>query len=131
MINADNGILNYSPMDHIFITELKVDVLVGVHEWERAAPQSIQLDIQFSLPGAKSFTSDKIRDTVDYSAVVTRVRETLAQKHFNLIEVIAETVAQLLLSEFKVQQVKVRVAKSGMIKGVKQVGVEIERSAKK
>jgi 7,8-dihydroneopterin aldolase/epimerase/oxygenase len=129
MFNADNGILNYSPMDHIFITELKVDVLVGVHEWERAAPQSIQLDIQFDLPGVKAFTSDKIRDTVDYSAVVSRIREILAKKHFNLIEVIAEAVAQLLLQEFKVPQVKVRVAKSGMIKGVKQVGVEIERKA--
>jgi 7,8-dihydroneopterin aldolase/epimerase/oxygenase len=115
-------------MDYIFISELKVDVLVGVYEWERVKPQPIQLDISFDLPGAKAFTSDKIRDTVDYSAVVSRIREILSAKHFNLIEAVAEAVANSLLQEFSVPKVKVRAAKLAVIKGVKQVGVEIERN---
>ena len=114
-------------MDHIFISELKTDARVGVYAWELAAPQTIQLDIEFDLPGAKAFASDKIRDTVDYSVVVARIREVLNEKHFNLIESLAEAVAHLLLEEFKVPHVKVRVAKLAVIKGVKQVGVEIER----
>jgi 7,8-dihydroneopterin aldolase/epimerase/oxygenase len=116
-------------MDYIFISELKVEVLVGVYEWERVKPQPIQLDISFDLPGAKAFTSDKIRDTVDYSVVVARLREVLAAKHHNLIETVAEEVAHTLINEFKVPKVKVRAAKLAVIKGVKQVGVEIERSA--
>ncbi|MEY4729702.1 MAG: hypothetical protein RL020_860 [Pseudomonadota bacterium] len=114
-------------MDHIFITELKTDARVGVYAWELAAPQTIQLDIEFELPGTKSFASDKIRDTVDYSVVVLRIREVLNEKHFNLIENLAEAVAHLLLEEFKVPKVKVRAAKLAVIKGVKQVGVAIER----
>jgi 7,8-dihydroneopterin aldolase/epimerase/oxygenase len=114
-------------MDHIFITELKTDARVGVYAWELAAPQTIQLDIEFELPGTKSFASDKIRDTVDYSVVVLRIREVLNEEHFNLIENLAEAVAHLLLEEFKVPKVKVRAAKLAVIKGVKQVGVAIER----
>ncbi len=116
-------------MDHIFITELKTDARVGVYAWEHAAPQTIQLDIAFDLPGSKPFASDKIRDTVDYSVVVARIREVLHDKHFNLIESLAEAVATLLLEEFKVPKVKVRAAKLAVIKGVKQVGVEINRVA--
>jgi dihydroneopterin aldolase len=115
-------------MDHIFISELKTDARVGVYAWELAAPQTIQLDIEFDLPGAKAFASDKIRDTVDYSIVVARIREVLNEKHFNLIESLAEAIANLLMEEFKAPKVKVRVAKLAVIKGVKQVGVEIERS---
>ncbi len=116
-------------MDHIFISELKADARVGVYAWELAAPQTIQLDIEFDLPGAKAYTSDKIRDTVDYSVVVARIREMLAAKHYNLIESLAEAVVHLLLEEFKVPKVKVRAAKLAVIKGVKQVGVEIDRAA--
>jgi 7,8-dihydroneopterin aldolase/epimerase/oxygenase len=116
-------------MDHIFITEFKTDARVGVYAWELAAPQTIQLDIEFDLPDVKSFASDKIHDTVDYSKVVARIREALREKHFNLIESLAEAVAKILLQEFTVPKVKVRAAKLAVIKGVKQVGVEIERSA--
>jgi dihydroneopterin aldolase len=116
-------------MDHIFISELKTEARVGIYPWELAAPQTIQLDIEFDLPGAKAFASDKIRDTVDYSVVVSRIREVLNEKHFNLIESLAEAVAHLLLVEFKAPKVKVRAAKLAVIKGVKQVGVEIQRPA--
>ncbi|MGB8338163.1 MAG: dihydroneopterin aldolase [Burkholderiales bacterium] len=118
-------------MDHIFITEFKTDARVGIYAWELAAPQTIQLDIEFDLPGAKAFAADKIRDTADYSVVVSRIREVLSEKHFNLIESLAEVVAKLLIEEFKVPAVKVRAAKLAVIKGVKQVGVEIERKAAK
>jgi 7,8-dihydroneopterin aldolase/epimerase/oxygenase len=116
-------------MDHIFITELKTDARVGVYAWELAAPQTIQLDIEFELPNTKSFASDKIRDTVDYSVVVARIRELLSEKHFNLIESLAEAIAKLLMDEFKAPKVKVRAAKLAVIKGVKQVGVQIDREA--
>ncbi|MGB8857203.1 MAG: dihydroneopterin aldolase [Burkholderiales bacterium] len=118
-------------MDHIFISELRTPARLGVYEWELAAPQTIQLDIEFAMPGAKAFSSDKIRDTVDYSVVVSRICEAVLANHFNLIETLAEAVAKLLLDEFKAPRVKVRVAKLAVIKGVKQVGVEIERTAVK
>ena len=117
-------------MDYILINELRLDTLVGVYEHELVAPQTIQIDLQFAVPNAKVFTSDKIKDAVDYSAVVARIREHLSTKHRNLIETVAEEIAQLLLKEFNVPQVKVRVAKIGVMKGVKQVAVEIERAAK-
>ncbi len=115
-------------MDTIFLSELKVETKLGVPEWERSTPQTILLDIEIAMPDSKSCQTDKIKDTIDYGAVVTRIRQTLAEKSFNLIEALAEHVCQVILDEFGVPWVRVKVAKPGILPGVKALGVIIERT---
>lgn len=73
---------------------------------------------------------DEIADTIDYGKIVARIREILAEKSFRLVEAMAETVAQMIMAEFGTPWVKVRVAKPGILPGVKQLGVVIERGSK-
>lgn len=117
-------------MDTIFLQEVKVQTVLGVPEWERLGPQTVVLDIELAMPHSRSCTSDDIADTIDYGRIVARIRETLAEKSFRLVEALAETVAQLILTEFGAPWVKVRVAKPGILPGVKQLGVVIERGSK-
>jgi dihydroneopterin aldolase len=117
-------------MDVIFITELRLDVLVGVHNWERQVPQTVKLDLEIGIPDTGRPRSDRIGETIDYSKVVARISASLAENHFLLVERLAEHVAQLVMHEFKSPWVKVSVAKLAAIKGVKQLGVTIERGAK-
>lgn len=114
-------------MDKIFIQELKVETHLGVPEWERMVAQTITLDIDLELPNSRSCQSDAIADTLDYGRIVARIRETLAEKNFHLVEALAEHVCQLILKEFGAPSVKVKVAKPGILAGVKAVGVVIER----
>ena len=116
-------------MDKIFIQELKVETHLGVPEWERMVAQTIILDIELELPNSKSCQTDAIADTLDYGQIVTRIRETLAEKNFHLVEALAEHVCQLILKEFGSPWVKVKVAKPGILPGVKALGVVIERNA--
>jgi 7,8-dihydroneopterin aldolase/epimerase/oxygenase len=115
-------------MDIIFLDEIKLDLLIGIYEWERKAPQTVQLDIEIGLPHSRAGQSDDVADTIDYGAVMMRIRETAASHHFNLVEAFAEHVANLILSEFGAPWVKVSVAKLGMLRGVKRLGIRIERS---
>ncbi len=117
-------------MDVIFLQEVKVRTVLGVPEWERLAPQTVVLDIELAMPHSRSCQSDDIADTIDYGRIVMRIREMLTQKSFHLVEALAETVAQLIQSEFGAPWVRVRVAKPGILTGVKQLGVVIERGAK-
>lgn len=117
-------------MDVIFLQEVKVQTVLGVPEWERMAPQTVVLDIELAMPHSRSCTTDEIDDTIDYGRIVARIRETLAEKSFRLVEALAETVAQLVMAEFGTPWVKVRVAKPGILAGVKQLGVTIERGTK-
>lgn len=116
-------------MDIIFIESLRVDTLIGIYPRERAARQTIEIDLEIGASTASAGASDNIRDTIDYAVVVDRLRADLAANHFKLLEALAEHVATLLLEEFGAHWVRVRIAKLGTQRGVSRVGIVIERGA--
>ena len=114
-------------MDIIFLREVRVDTVIGVYEWERRAPQTIELDLDIGIPSEAPCHSDNIGDTIRYGVVVERLRATLAEQHFLLIEALAEHIARIVREEFGAPWVRVAVTKLGILPGVKKVGVQIER----
>jgi dihydroneopterin aldolase len=117
-------------MDTISIQEFRVDTVVGYYEWERQMPQTIELNLEFAIADNQAGRTDRIRDTVDYGAVVERVRESLAHTRFILLERLCEHIADLLLNEFHSPWVRVSAAKLGLMRGVRRLGVTIERGAR-
>lgn len=117
-------------MDTIFISELKVQTKLGVPDWERVVPQTIILDIEIGYDLSKACKSDAIADTIDYGAVVNRIRETLNEHSFQLVEALAEHICKLIFSEFNGEKVKIKVAKPAILPRLKALGVSIERSKK-
>lgn len=122
------GILKHGfHMDFIFIEELRVDAHVGIYERERAAAQTIEIRLTFGVPD-EAARDDDIAKTIDYAKVIERIRRELAERHFNLLETLGEYVIALMLDEFKAPWVKISIAKLGVMKGVRRVGVQIERA---
>ena len=117
-------------MDTIFISELRLEVLVGVYDWESQVPQKVQFDLEFALPDARAAQSGQLADTIDYAAVVRRLEQSLADSHFGLLEKLAEHVADILMREFRSPWVRISVAKLAPLKGVRRLGVTIERGKK-
>ena len=117
-------------MDTIFISDFRLDLLVGVYDWERRVPQKVQFDLEIGLPGRAAGQSDKLADTIDYAAVVHRIEASLGQEHFSLLEKLAEHIAALIMRDFKSPWVKVSVTKLAALKNVKRLGVTIERGTK-
>ena len=116
-------------MDTIFLSEVKVETKLGVPEWERMTPQTVILDLEFAMPHSRACQTDAIADTIDYGAVVVRIRQALAENSFRLVEALAEHVCQIILKEFGTPWVKVKVAKPGILPGVRSLGVIIERAS--
>jgi 7,8-dihydroneopterin aldolase/epimerase/oxygenase len=114
-------------MDTIFLSEIKVETKLGVPEWERMTSQTIILDIEIAMPHSRACETDAIEDTIDYGVVVARIRQTLQENSFKLVEALAEHICQLILSEFNAPWVKIKVVKPGVLPGVKALGVIIER----
>jgi dihydroneopterin aldolase len=117
-------------MDVIFISDLRLDILIGVYDWERKVPQTVQLDLEIGVPDAGHPRSDRIRETIDYAKVIQRIQASLTQDRFLLIERLAEHLAQLVMTEFKAPWVKISVSKLAVEKDVKRVGITIERGIK-
>jgi dihydroneopterin aldolase len=114
-------------MDFIFIEDMRVEAHVGIYDRERAAAQTLDLSLTFGVPD-EAAQDDDIAKTIDYAVVIERIRAELAARHFNLLETLGEFVIGLLLDEFRAPWVKVSIAKVGIARGVKRVGVQIERA---
>ena len=117
-------------MDIIFIRDFRLNILVGMYDWERVAPQTVQLDLEIGVPGNQAAQSDAIAVTIDYAKVVQRIEESLRDNKIQLLEKLAEHIAQIVIGEFKAPWVKVSVAKLAALKNVKQLGVTIERGSR-
>jgi len=117
-------------MDTIFLEQVKVQTKLGVPDWERMLPQTVILDIEIGFDLSQACQSDAIEHTIDYGHVVARIRETLNQHSFKLVEALAEHVCQLILHEFNVLSVKVKVAKPAILPGLKALGIVVARNNK-
>lgn len=114
-------------MDIIYLSELRTEANLGVYDWEKRLPQIVEINLEFAVPGREAGKSDRIADTIDYASVVERIRHDLLASRFELLEALAEHIADLLLNDFGSPWVRVNIAKIGMIRNVKRVGVTIER----
>ncbi len=114
-------------MDFIFIEELRVEAHVGIYPREQLTAQTIEINLTFGVPD-EAARDDDIDKTIDYAEVIDRIRRELAARHFNLLETLGEFVIELMLDEFKAPWVKISIAKIGVMKGVRRVGVQIERA---
>lgn len=114
-------------MDKIFLTELKIDTVIGIWEWERRIRQTVVVDLEMSADIARAAATDQVEDTLNYKSVAKRVQDFVANSEFQLVETLADRIAAIIREEFAVAWVRVRVNKPGAIRGSKGVGVLIER----
>jgi dihydroneopterin aldolase len=115
-------------MDIIYLHDLRIDTIIGIYDWERRLRQTVILDIDMAADIRRAAASDSIDDTLNYKAVAKRLIAFVGDSEFQLVETLAERVAGIVLQEFQVSWVRVRVNKQGAVRGARDVGVIIERS---
>ena len=114
-------------MDIIFIRSLKCETTLGVYDWERVSLCPVLLDLEIGAASHESFEHDSAKGLMNYDSISKRLTATLRDLHYKTVERLAEHIAQTVLSEFHAPWVKLRVAKIGVMKDVRRVGVFIQR----
>lgn len=114
-------------MDKIYLSQLKIEAIVGIWEWERQIPQTVLVDLEMAADVRRAAATDSIDDALNYKRVAKRVRELVEGSGFQLVETMAEKIAEAVIAEFDVPWIKVRINKPGAIRGARDVGVVIER----
>ena len=115
-------------MDIVFVQGLKIDTVIGIYDWERKIRQEIVLDIEMSSNNSAAASSDHIDQALNYKNVCKRVSNFVRESEFQLVETLAEEICQIILKEFGVHWVKLKLNKGEAITGAEGVGVIIERS---
>jgi dihydroneopterin aldolase len=116
-------------MDKIFLSALNVECIVGIWEWERRVKQRVVIDLEMATDIRKAASSDHIDDTIDYKKVAKRVLAFVGESQYQLVETLTENIAKVIITEFGVSWVKVRLNKQGAIRFARDVGILIERTA--
>ena len=116
-----------SQTDTIFLQDLKVETIVGIWDWERKIRQTVSIDIEMAADVAKAAETDNIEGTLNYKAVAKRVQQFVGDSEFQLVETLAEKLAETILSEFDIAWIQLRVSKPGAIRNARNVGVVIHR----
>jgi 7,8-dihydroneopterin aldolase/epimerase/oxygenase len=112
---------------HVFVRDLEVMARLGIHEHEKHTPQRIIVNIDLSVKEGEGRLADDISHVVSYEIVVKKVEAIVAKGHVNLVETLAELIAEACLKDRRVTAARVRIEKPDIIKNARSVGIEIER----
>ena len=116
-------------MDKIFLSDLRIETVIGLWDWERKIRQTVSIDLEMSADIRKAASSDSVEDTLNYKLVAKRLQQFVGESSFKLVETLAENIAAIVRDEFDVAWVRVKVNKPGAIRGARDVGVIIERGS--
>ena len=117
-------------MDLVLIEGLEVRTVIGIYDWEREIRQTVRLDLEMAWDISQAGKTDNIEDTLDYKSVSKRLIDFVEASEFGLIESLAEHCAKIVMTEFNVPWVRLKMSKPGAVRGSENVAVLIERGSK-
>jgi dihydroneopterin aldolase len=117
-------------MDIVFIRELEIETVIGVYDWEREIKQLVVIDLEMGMDNRLPASTDNIEDALNYKAVGKRIISFIQASEFQLVETMAERVAEIVQNEFGVSWLKLQINKRGALRGAMDVGVIIERGSR-
>ncbi|NER59797.1 dihydroneopterin aldolase [Pseudomonas sp. MAFF212428] len=114
-------------MDRVFIEGLEVDTVIGAYDWERGIRQCLRLDLRFAWDNRPAAAGDDLSLALDYASVSARILAFAEQAQYELVETFAERLAKVLMDEFQIPWLQLKLTKPGAVAAASGVGVEIER----
>lgn len=118
-------------MDTVFIEGLEVDTVIGAYDWERTIRQCLRLDLWLGWDIRPAAAGDDLSRALDYAAVAARIQGFAGEAQFILVETFAERLAEVLMSEFQIPWLRLKLTKPGAVPAASGgVGVEISRGCR-
>ena len=118
------------PMDTIFIRNLRIDTIIGIFDWERSTKQTVYLDLEMAIDIKKAAASDHIDEALDYKSLSKSIIAFVEKSEYQLVETLADSVANLIMNDFNVPWLKLNLNKKGALSQADDVGISLERGQK-
>lgn len=114
--------------DRVCIEGLTILTTIGVYDWEKSIKQKLVLDIEIAWNNQPAGMSDNVEDCLDYAKVSQSVIDFVENNQFNLIESVAECVAEMILQDYSVPWIRIKVSKPTAVVAARNVAIIIERT---
>ena len=113
--------------DTVFIRGLRAASVIGCYDWERDIRQTLLIDLELKADFTPAVQSDALEDALDYAAISQRVIALCDESRFQLLEALADHLAAIVLAEFSIERLRMRITKPGAVAEAEGVGVVIDR----
>jgi len=108
-----------------FLTGIETICSIGIHDFEKAAPQRVLIDIEVVLDPVMEPTADDINDALNYDDIRQTVVDLAQSRHFDLQETLARAVFNAVRSMKTVVGLRVRTAKPDVYKDVNEAAYQL------
>lgn len=112
---------------HVFIRDLVLPCSIGVHRHEKDAEQRVRINLDLAVSEGDQPINDDLQNVICYEGLAEGIEEIVSHGHINLVETLAENIADMCLGDRRVQSARVRIEKLDILNDAESVGVEIER----
>ena len=113
-------------MNTVYIKGLRAQAVIGVYDWERLIRQPLVMDLEMASDTTRAAATDAIADALDYAAISQQVIALVEGSEFQLLESLAEAIATMVMREFGVPWLRLRLGKPGAVAEAEDVGVIVE-----
>ena len=108
-----------------FLTGIETICSIGIHDFEKAAPQRVLIDIEVVMDPTMEPSADDINDALNYDEIRQTVVDIAQSRHFDLQETLARMVFNTVRSMKTVVGLRVRTAKPDVYKDVNEAAYQL------
>ena len=114
--------------DKIYVEDLRVKATIGIFDWEKKIKQEVSISYEIPHDNKKAAAADSIEATTDYKSITKAIIAFVENNKFELVETFAEKIAEMIIKDFNISEIRLRVSKPGALRYSKDVGVIIDRN---
>jgi len=118
---------NYSYKRKILISDLNLLISVGIHNFEKTKKQEVKFNINIDINPSLFPVKNEINSIVNYETVIKIITKLTENKHYELLETLAEDIFDELFKNINIQKIKLKIEKTQIIKNTSSVGIEITK----
>ena len=123
----DELLARHGEAHRIFLRNLRVMADIGIHDFEKKAPQALLINVDLYLRPSVVPLNDDISNTLDYDFLRTGIMKLVASRRFNLQETLVHAIIDLCLSREEVVLARVSSEKPNVYLDCEAVGYECTR----
>jgi|TARA_B110000211_G_C13937008_1_gene489827 dihydroneopterin aldolase len=118
---------NYSYKRKVLIADLTLLMSIGIHDFEKIKKQEVKFNINIDINPSLTPIESKLYSIVNYETVIKDVTRLAKNKHYELLETLAEEIFFELYKNVNIQEIKLKIEKTQIIKNTTSVGIEITK----
>ena len=118
---------NYSYRRKILISDLTLLISIGIHDFEKTKKQEVKFNISIDINSSLVPNENNLNSIVNYETIVKTITKLAKNKHYELLETLAEDIFDQLFKNINIQKIKLKIEKTQIIKNTSSVGIEITK----